>query len=353
MKCGTIDERYGVTGHPIFARVPLVSVKQFEIGGWDYRSRSLAEQLTIYRHIDSRIVSALENAELAIYPGLWTEFDYPLGDEETFARRPNSVGDGAAMVAEDIESFRRQTGCGEVILVFVGTPSRDDPTLRAIANQEMPDASGLLPSGFMYALGAADAGAHFVDFTPSRTLELTPLWEYARHRRVQVAGRDGSTGQTMLKVTLAEMFARRGIDIRAWYSTNLIGNRDGLILSKPEYSSAKFGDKTDALRVPRGTFHHVAIEYLPPWGDAKESWDAVECESWLGAPLSVRINWRGQDSALAGAMIVDLARLLHRGATQGRSGFQPELGFFFKRPFLREDSPISERWRELTQSYAE
>lgn len=188
-----------------------------------------------------------------------------------------------------------------------------------------------------------------MDFTPSRTLEFRDLWRHAETQNVQIAGRDGSTGQTMLKVTLAEMFARRGIRVNAWYSTNLIGNRDGLVLSNPEYAAPKLADKTDALRA--SAFHHVSIEYCPPWGDAKEAWDAVECSSWLGAPLSIRINWRGHDSQLAGALILDLVRLVDRGATLGHKGFRPQLGFFFKRPFLREETTISERWTELLATY--
>jgi myo-inositol-1-phosphate synthase len=254
------------------------------------------------------------------------------------------------MIADDISAFRAASGASEVIVVFLGTPSR----------QAGPDAEGdrgalsseVVPAGMMYAAGAVDAGAHFVDFTPSATLDAAAIWRHAEAAGVQLAGRDGSTGQTMLKVTLAEMLARRGIKVDAWYSTNLIGNRDGLVLSQPDFAASKIADKTGALDGQQPDFHKVAIEYLPPWGDSKEAWDAIECSTWLGAPLSIRIDWRGRDSQLAAAMVLDLVRLVHRGAASGLGGFQPQLGFFFKRPYLREGTAISERWDELLGFYA-
>jgi myo-inositol-1-phosphate synthase len=154
-----------------------------------------------------------------------------------------------------------------------------------------------------------------------------------------------------LKVTLAESFRRRNIELESWYSLNLIGNHDGLVLSDPEFAVAKLADKTDALHPQPDQSHKVRIEYVPPWGDAKESWDAVEARSWLGSRVTLRINWRGHDSELAAPLVLDLARLLVHSASLGRTGFQANLGFFFKRPFLRENTSISERWSELVQSF--
>ncbi|WP_420130369.1 inositol-3-phosphate synthase [Longimicrobium sp.] len=347
---GVVHEEYGTTSHPIFASTPLQSAKSMVVGGWDYMrtpSRSVRE----YGHLPPAIIESICEEPIQIYPGLWTPFEYPLRDDQQDVRLPTSLKEGAAMVSSDIELFRSTTGCNRVVVVFVGTPSRDTgsiPSLGALAEQQ----NQLLPSGLMYAFGAANAGAHFIDFTPSNTLEYQDLWSYAESKGVQIVGRDGSTGQTMMKVTLAEMLSRRGIRLEAWYSTNLIGNRDGLVLSHPEYSVPKLADKTDSLQAVETGFHRVRIEYCPPWGDSKEAWDAIECRTWLGAPLSIRVDWRGHDSQLAGAVILDLIRLVDRGASIGHSGFRPQLGFFFKRPFLRESTTISERWAELIETYA-
>jgi len=345
-----VAEEYGTTSLPDFARVPLVSAKVMEVGGWDYRSSSVSQVAERYGHLPEKVAASIQDKEVMLFPGLWTPAEYPLEHGREFVRCPSSLAEGASMVCEDIECFRSRTGCDRIVVLFVGTPARD--TALTPEAFRLPDSGRTLtPSGIMYAVGAADAGAHFIDFTPSRTLEFIDIWRHAETQGVQIAGRDGSTGQTMLKATLAEMLARRGVKIDAWYSTNLIGNRDGMVLSQHEYAASKIADKTDVLRSSKAGFHRVAIEYCPPWGDAKEAWDAVECTTWLGAPLSIRIDWRGHDSQLAGAIILDLIRLIDRGASLGYKGFQPQLGFFFKRSFLREETTISERWTELLTTY--
>ncbi|HET7486054.1 MAG TPA: inositol-3-phosphate synthase [Solirubrobacterales bacterium] len=347
MKRGVVPEQFGVTDHPAFAGVSLAAAADIELGGWDLRPTTVAEALRRHGHLPPSVIDAVNEDEVPLSQGLWTAFDYPL-DEEDFARRPKSLEEGAGVVAADIETFRAATGAREVIVVFLANPSSQVTP----ADGEMAVLrSKAVPAEVMYAVGAADAGAHFVDFTPSVALEMRAVWSHAEEAGVQIAGRDGSTGQTMMKVTVAEMLARRGIHVDGWYSTNLLGNRDGFVLSSPKYGEPKIADKTDALHDRQPDFHKVSIEYLPPWGDAKEAWDAIECSTWLGAPLSIRIDWRGRDSQLAAPMVLDLVRLVHRGAGAGLSGFQPQLGYFFKRPYLREATSISERWGELLSSY--
>ena len=152
----------------------------------------------------------------------------------------------------------------------------------------------------------------------------------------------------MLKETFAELFERRGLILESWYSTNLLGNNDGLVLTTPGYGDAKMADKMDVL--PLGSDRNIVdIRYLPYWGDRKESWDAAEGRSWLGGSVSARINWRASDSELAAPLIIDLTRLLSGGPRQ--TGFRPELGFFFKRPFDRENVPLSARWDELVATF--
>lgn len=349
MKRGVVPEQFGVTEHPAFAAVPLVSTADLKFGGWDLRPASAADVLQSYGHLPPAVIDAVSNDDVAVSPGLWTPSDYPL-DDEGFARRPQSLGEGARVVAADIEAFRTVTDATEVIVVFLGTPSSlvapwIDADLDALRSE-------VVPTEMMYAVGAVDAGAHFIDFTPSAALDSHAVWAHAEKAGVQVAGRDGSTGQTMMKVTIGELLTRRGIDVEGWYSTNMLGNRDGLVLSQPDYGRAKIADKAGALDHRQPRFHKVAIEYLPPWGDAKEAWDAIECTTWLGAPLSIRINWRGLDSQLAAPMVLDLVRLVQRGIASDLRGFQPQLGFFFKRPYLREGTTISERWDELLDSCA-
>jgi myo-inositol-1-phosphate synthase len=236
MKKGVIQEGYGTTSHPSFSGVHFIPANLMEVGGSDYQLCSISQRVREYGHLPDDLASSVRDNEVSLFPGLWTRLEYPLTEEQGFVRYPASLAQGAEMVTRDIESFRSQTGCDRVVVVFVGTPARD-PEISPDRFRLADPYDGVLPSGLMYAIGAVNANAHFIDFTPSRTLEFVDLWRHAESCGVQLAGRDGSTGQTMLKITIAEMLARRGIQIDAWYSTNLIGNRDGLVLSEADYAA--------------------------------------------------------------------------------------------------------------------
>jgi myo-inositol-1-phosphate synthase len=347
MKRGCMTERYGVTSHGALDRNDLPTAPEIEIGGWEHRDVTLSESLRSYVHVPYRIVECCENVDIPIYRGIVTDLDYPPSDN-AFVRRPQDIDQGAAWVHEDIVEFQRSCGVDHVVVVFLGSPS-----VRPMYDMSKRDLAGGaqdVPSGLIYAMGAALSAADFVDFTPSYTLEFSKLWSFAESNHTRLAGRDGSTGQTMIKVALAELFGRRGLEIEAWYSSNVLGNHDGLVLTSPGYGEAKTADKLDALQLEESS-NLVDIRYLPYWGDRKESWDAGELRSWLGSEVSVRINWRGSDSELAAPLVLDIARLLGLSGSESNFGFVPELGFFFKRPFLRESSTLSERWNELVQTF--
>jgi myo-inositol-1-phosphate synthase len=346
---GTDRDLFGVCSHPAFNSIRFASCSDVVFGGWDYRAAEFSAELSRYSHLPPRIVEGCRGLDIPAFKGIETALDYPSESLGRFVRRPSTVEEGAEEVAQDIQEFRRSTGCNVVVVVYLGSPSRR-PSSPDLASARVATGSDEVPSGVIYAMGAITAGAHFVDFTPSYTLEYRSLWDLAATHGVQLAGRDGSTGQTMLKSHLAELLEWRGLLLDAWYSTNLIGNRDGLVLSQPEYRDAKLRDKMDALRLDRDS-NRISIDYLPLWGDRKEAWDAVECRTWFDTPLSIRINWRGSDSELAAPMILDLVRFMALGEGLGLKGFQPQLGFFFKRPFEREATSLSSRWRELLLAY--
>lgn len=347
MTNGVLPASYGVSSNSAFSKVRLPGVEQFRVGGWDFFDRQLHENLTNYKHIPQGIIESTKSFESMVMPGIVTDLDFPAPEDADFFRRPPSVEQGAVLVASDIETFASKVGADRVVVVYLGSPSRRPPGDLARCNLTGPSAQ--FPASLIYGLGAIMSGSDFVDFTPSFALEYRRLWEAAKSAGSRLAGRDGSTGQTMIKESFAELFSRRGLVLDSWYSTNVLGNNDGFVLSRPEYGEAKLADKTDALDLPRDR-NLVDIRYMLKWGDRKESWDAAECISWLGGGVSVRINWRGSDSELAAPLVIDLARLL--SVSGERSGFRPEFGFFFKRPFEREGSSLSERWNELVNTFA-
>jgi len=199
-----------------------------------------------------------------------------------------------------------------------------------------------------YALAAIRSGVPVVNFTPNY-FEVPMIVREAVKQNVPIAGYDGKTGQTYLKVVLASAFKARNLYVDGWYSLNILGNTDGKNLMDPDRAAGKVANKTnlldDILGYPVGRqynapSHKVHIDYYPPRGDAKEAWDVIDFQGMFGLPMSIRLNFQGRDSILAAPMVLDLARWMAVLKMTGRSGAIPELGFYFKKP-LGENPPLS------------
>jgi myo-inositol-1-phosphate synthase len=330
----------------------------FHFGGWDFDSRALdavcdGHGVVGSLHADTRqALSAIRSL-----PGMRTALD--IGPQPGFDNfvQVADLDEAVDRVAEDVGGFTSAAGADCAIVFYTASPhadDTDDPIPIPNTWEELRATAGAVPSSVVYALGAIRAGAHFVDFTPGRCLDSALVHRLAADHAVQLAGRDGSTGQTMLKMTLGELLKSRGFRVRGWYSTNVIGNHDGYVLSLPQHAVVKLSDKADGLPklLGYGDFdHHVSIDYVPHWGDQKESWDAISVEGWAGSRLDIRVNWRGADSMLASAMLFDLARLLDYGARFGLSGLRQEVGYFFKRPLGSEGTAPATLLRNLTGFY--
>jgi myo-inositol-1-phosphate synthase len=204
--------------------------------------------------------------------------------------------------------------------------------------------AGTLPD-LAYVVAAIQSGAAVVNFTPN-TVEIPAVITEAVKNGLPVAGRDGKTGQTYLKVVLASALKARNLLVDGWYSLNILGNADGANLIHPERAAGKLRNKTnlldDILEYEVGQqygapAHKVHIDYYPPRGDAKEAWDAIDFKGLFGLPMSIRLNLLGRDSILAAPLVLDMARWVAALQMAGRRGTVPELGFYFKKPV--GDSP--------------
>jgi myo-inositol-1-phosphate synthase len=356
MKCGFVPLQAGATDDPRFERCELVSPGDFVFGGWDYVGGevSAAARRHAIAPVPQWLDAGLDLEGLTPRPGLRTALDIPHESVHTQALAVSGVAAGAEQVVADIEAFRLAADVAEVVVVYLGSPSRrlEPRLLEMDVDKLLTLNGGEASSGLIYALGAIQAGASFVDFTPCDTLECGSLHQAAERAGVQLAGRDGSTGQTMMKLQLAALFKLR---VRSWYSTNLIGNHDGEILALPAHRETKLADKTEGLADLLGYddfAHHVTIDYFRPAGDEKEAWDAVELAGWAGGRVAVRVNWRGTDSLLAAPMVIDILRLVVHSQRLGRSGLRTELGFFFKKPLGRSGRSIEQLYDELVAAYA-
>jgi myo-inositol-1-phosphate synthase len=241
----------------------------------------------------------------------------------------------------DIDSFRAgHRGCMPVFVnLLPAAPIQALDQCRDLEELYRTADAKALPD-LAYTIAAVRSGIALVNFTPN-AVELPFLIREAESRGVPVAGRDGKTGQTYLKVVLASALKARSLTVDGWYSLNILGNEDGRNLMEPERAAGKVANKTDLLndilgypvgeRYGRST-HTVRIDYYPPRGDAKEAWDVVDFRGIFGLPMTLRLNLQGRDSILAAPLVLDLARWMAAVQSAGIGGAVPELGFYFKKP---------------------
>ncbi|MFE9647514.1 inositol-3-phosphate synthase [Streptomyces sp. NPDC006365] len=243
-----------------------------------------------------------------------------------------------AAFATDMRDFVRRHGLARAVVVNVAS------TEPAPARTELPPSS-------LYAAAALRAGCPYVNFTPSTGLHHPALASAAVSSGLPYAGRDGKTGQTLLRSVLGPMFAQRALAVRAWSGTNLLGGGDGAALSDPAAAAAKNAGKERVLAdtlaaVPEGEVH---IDDVPALGDWKTAWDHIAFDGFLGTRMILQTTWQGCDSALAAPLVLDLARLVARAHERGLSGPLRELGFYFKDPVGDGPSALGEQYAELAR----
>jgi myo-inositol-1-phosphate synthase len=312
------DVDYGISSLKIFDPKHFPNANQIVLAGWDVRG----------------VNSVLLRPGL-VTQGLWGATDTSLGDE-TSGVGWESISTAASHIAGQIREFKEALAVNQVIVMSMSSPPRrlNRPIAEWTEPEVLSATPNQLPSAFAYALGAIQAKASFIDFTPSETLEWSPLWNMARDTGTQLAGRDGSTGQTFLKSLVASALEMRGLHVASWYSTNILGNRDGAVLMLPGVDATKQADKAHAVESITGMRkgeHLIDIRYVAELGDYKESWDSVVARDFLGNSVELRINWKAEDSPLAAQLALDLVRMLASGAGYHR-GRRDDLAIFFKHP---------------------
>ncbi|MFD6432272.1 inositol-3-phosphate synthase [Streptomyces venezuelae] len=238
----------------------------------------------------------------------------------------------------DIRDFVRRRALARAVVVNVAS------------TEPLPaDGAERLPASSLYAAAALRAGCPYVNFTPSTGLHHLHLTDAARTSGLPYAGRDGKTGQTLLRSVLGPMFAQRALAVRAWSGTNLLGGGDGAALADPAAAAAKNAGKERVLAdtlgsAPEGEVH---IDDVPSLGDWKTAWDHIAFDGFLGTRMVLQTTWQGCDSALAAPLILDLARLASRAHERGLSGPLPALAFYFKDPDAGAPAALGEQYAAL------
>lgn len=349
-----------IEGHPLLATA-LQPFRDLVFGGWDVDGRSAHDAALAHGILPE---TAIERAELGIKElqplhGVTTPLDTAEALESPYQRRTKTYRDAVELVKSDIEAFRKEHGIRTCVVGYLGPPLRTfahagDLNAGAAVLDLVERSDEALPSGLIYALGAIEAGAPFFDFTPNVALALGGVQELATSHGVPIAGRDGNTGQTLLKTVIGNMFRVRNLEVEGWYSTNILGNNDGLVLSRPEHRELKMEDKMGVLEpiLGYGVEHAVDITYYKPRGDNKESWDSIDFKGWLGLGMMVKINWLGRDSVLAAPLVLDLIRHLAHADVNGGAGLQEHLAMYFKHPLGCGVISLTEAYERLLRHYS-
>ncbi|WP_033443066.1 inositol-3-phosphate synthase [Saccharothrix sp. NRRL B-16314] len=258
-------------------------------------------------------------------------------------------------LAADIAEFRERHRLARVVVVNVSSTEPPVPSLPehadlAALERAMADPGRkVLPPSSLAAYAALTAGCPFVDFTPSTGIALPALDELARREGLPYAGRDGKTGETLLRTVLAPMFTSRALSVRSWAGTNLLGGGDGATLEDPAHADSKLRSKANGLAAMLGgeVTAPLHIDNVPDLGETKTAWDHVSFEGFLGARMSLQFTWTGLDSALAAPLVLDLTRLVAAAHAAGESGALGALAFFFKDPLGSDEHRFAEQTREL------
>ncbi|MFD0201053.1 MULTISPECIES: inositol-3-phosphate synthase [Saccharothrix] len=339
-----------VTERPEFAGLPLPGWADLVVGGHDITDTPLvkrAEQLADSGVLPHRLLSAvtdrLHAADAEIRPGY-----HPVTHR-------GSQAEAARRLAADITGFRDRHGLARVVVVNVSSteppvpaaPEHDD--LAALEEALDDPTRAVLPPSSVAAYAALTAGCPFVDFTPSTGIALAALDQLAHRERLPYAGRDGKTGETLLRTVLAPMFTARALRVRSWAGTNLLGGGDGATLEDPAHADSKLESKARGLAalLGDGVTAPLHIDNVPDLGEQKTAWDHVSFEGFLGARMSLQLTWTGLDSSLAAPLVLDLARLVAAAHAAGQAGALGALAFFFKDPLGSDEHRFAEQTREL------
>jgi len=255
--------------------------------------------------------------------------------------------DHAEQLKEDIIAFKERERCDRLVIVWCASteifmkPTDAHRDLESFEKALKARSAEIAPS-MVYAYAALSLGIPFANGAPNLTLDIPALIELAREKQVPVAGKDFKTGQTLMKTIIAPGLKARMLGLNGWYSTNILGNRDGEVLDDPESFKTKEESKLSVLEhilqpnlypdLYQKFSHVVRINYYPPRGDNKEGWDNIDIFGWLGYPMQIKINFLCRDSILAAPIVLDLALFMDMAQRVGMRGIQEWLSFYFKSP---------------------
>ncbi|MDQ3334633.1 MAG: inositol-3-phosphate synthase [Myxococcota bacterium] len=347
-----IGKRTDNTNYPIKDYVSLAKLEDIVFGGWDIFPDNAYQAAKRAGVLSNEDLEPLK-AELEAIKPMTAVF------EQAYVKKLNgpNVKKGtskmnlAEQLMEDIKTFKEKNGCDRLVAVWCGStevyrvPSEVHSSLAAFEEALRGSHDDIAPSQ-IYAYACLKMGVPYANGAPNLSVDTPALLELARKQGLPITGKDFKTGQTLMKTILAPGFKARMLGLEGWYSTNILGNRDGEVLDDPESFKSKEVSKLgviDHILQPElypdlyGNISHVVrINYYPPRGDNKEGWDNIDIVGWLGYPMQIKVNFLCRDSILAAPIVLDLALFMDFANRAGMSGIQEWLSFYWKSPMTPE-----------------
>src|SRR5687767_2573866 len=328
--------------------VPLVHLDNIVFGGWDIFEENSYEAARTAGVLEPALLDQIKPELQAIKP-MKAVFDqrYVKRLDGPNVKKGKNKKDLAEQLREDMRRFKQENGCDRLVMIWCGstevflTESPAHATLEAF--EKALEASDVdIPSSMIYAYAAIKEGIPYANAAPNLSADVPALLELAEKAGSPIAGKDLKTGQTLIKTIVAPGLKARLLGVSGWYSTNILGNRDGEVLDDPESFKTKEESKKSVLdyilqpnlypELYEKLCHVVRINYYPPRGDNKEGWDNIDIFGWLNYPMQLKINFLCRDSILAAPIVLDVALFLDLAKRAGMDGIQEWLSFYFKSP---------------------
>ena len=328
--------------------VDLAGLDDLVFGGWDVFPDSAYEAASHAGVLKQETLDALQEPLQAIKP--WkAAFDrnYVRRLDGPHVKSGGTKAELVQQVRDDIQKFKADSGVDRLVMIWCGSTEifmEEQPVHATIESFEkglQENDEGIAPS-MIYAWAALQEGIPFLNGAPNLTVDVAAVRELAKQQNMPIGGKDFKTGQTLMKTILAPGFKARMLGVRGWFSTNILGNRDGEILDDPYSFKTKEESKLgvlDYVLQPKlypalygDMYHKVRINYYPPRGDEKEGWDNIDIFGWLGYPMQIKVDFLCRDSILAAPIVLDLVLFTDLARRAGMSGVQEWLSFYFKSP---------------------
>jgi myo-inositol-1-phosphate synthase len=335
--------------------VPLAALEDVVFGGWDIYEDNVYQAASHARVLDQHLLNAIRPELEAIKP-MKAVFDrnYVKNLDGTFIKQTATKWDAAQELIRDIETFKKENNVNRVVIVWTGSTEKyleQSAVHETIASFEagLKNNDQAIAPSMVYAYAAVSAGIPFINGAPNLTTDIPAIVQLAHKTKTPIGGKDFKTGQTLMKTIVAPGLAARSLGVTGWFSTNILGNRDGLVLDDEQNFKtkevSKLGVLEDILRpdlhpdLYGDLYHKIRINYYPPHGDNKESWDNIDIFGWLNYPMQIKINFLCRDSILAAPIVLDLALFADLAQRAGMYGIQDWLSFYLKSPQTKQGEP--------------